>query len=49
MRTATKENITGVLLSYFGEDSDPRLLETIQRLAFHHRAFAMEVDLCRKA
>ncbi len=41
MRTVTKDNITEVFLGYFGQDTDPRLREVLQRArAAHLHAFA---------
>ncbi len=45
MRTVTKDNITDVFLSYFGKDTDPRLLEIMTSLAKHLHAFAKETKL----
>lgn len=45
MRTVTKENITEVFNSYFGEDTDPRLREIMASLARHIHDFARETKL----
>lgn len=45
MRTVTKENITDVFASYFGEDTDPRFKEVMTSLAKHLHDFAKETQL----
>lgn len=45
MRNVTADNITDVFMSYFGKDTDPRLLEVMNSLASHLHAFAKEVKL----
>ena len=45
MRNVTKDNITEVFLSYFGKDTDPRLMEILSSLAKHLHAFAKETKL----
>ena len=48
MRTVTKENITDTFISYFGEDTDPRVREIMASLAKHLHAFARETNLTHK-
>ncbi|TCL08319.1 hydroxyquinol 1,2-dioxygenase [Shimia isoporae] len=45
MRSVTKDNITDVFTSYFGEDTDPRVKEVLTALARHMHDFAREVNL----
>ncbi len=45
MRSVTKDNITEVFASYFGEDTDPRVKEVLSALARHMHDFAREVNL----
>lgn len=45
MRSVTKDNITDVFSSYFGEDTDPRVREVLSALARHMHDFAREVKL----
>ncbi len=45
MRNVTKDNITDVFASYFGEDTDPRVREVLVALARHIHDFAREVNL----
>ena len=45
MRTVTKDNITEVFASYFGEGTDPRVREVLIALAAHIHDFAREVNL----
>lgn len=45
MRSVTKDNITDVFASYFGEDTDPRVKEVLSALARHMHDFAREVNL----
>ena len=45
MRDVNKDNITDVFMSYFGDDTDPRLREIMQSLASHLHNFARDVNL----
>ena len=45
MRTVTSDNITETFVSYFGKDTDPRILEIMQSLAKHLHDFAKETQL----
>ena len=45
MRTVTKDNITDVFASYFGEDTDPRVKELLISLTRHIHEFAKETNL----
>ena len=45
MRSVTKDNITEVFTSYFGDDTDPRVREVLGALARHIHDFAREVKL----
>ncbi|MFY0660504.1 MAG: hydroxyquinol 1,2-dioxygenase [Shimia sp.] len=45
MRSVTKDNITDVFTSYFGDDTDPRVKEVLSGLARHIHDFAREVNL----
>jgi len=45
MRTVTKDNITDVFASYFGEETDPRFKEIMTSLAKHLHGFARETEL----
>lgn len=45
MRNVTPENITATFLSYFGEETDPRLREIMESLANHLHSFAKETRL----
>ena len=45
MRNITSENITDIFLSYFGEDTDPRLREIMGSLSRHLHCFARETNL----
>lgn len=45
MRSVTKDNITDVFTSYFGDDTDPRVKEVLSVLARHIHDFAREVNL----
>lgn len=45
MRTVTKDNITDVFSSYFGEETDPRFKEIMTSLAKHLHDFARETQL----
>ena len=45
MRNVTSDNITDTFLSYFGEDTDPRLKTIMDSLAKHLHAFARETNL----
>lgn len=45
MRTVTKDNITQVFTSYFGDQTDPRTREVLAALARHIHDFAREVNL----
>lgn len=45
MRSVTKDNITDVFKSYFGEDTDPRVREVLGGLVTHLHDFAREVNL----
>ncbi len=45
MRNVTSDNITETFLSYFGEDTDPRLKTIMESLAKHLHAFARETNL----
>ncbi len=42
MRSVNSDNITETFLSYFSEETDPRLLEIMQSLATHLHAFIKE-------
>ncbi len=48
MRNVTKDNLTSTFLSYFGEDTDPRLREIMQSLSRHLHEFALETQLTHK-
>lgn len=48
MRDVTKDNITETFLSYFGDDTDPRLREIMESLSRHLHAFARETNLNHK-
>lgn len=45
MRSVTKENITDVFTSYFGEETDPRFREVMGLLAKHLHNFTREANL----
>ncbi len=45
MRNVTPDNITDTFLSYFGDDTDPRLLEIMTSLVRHLHQFARETEL----
>ena len=45
MRTVTKETITQAFLDYCGEDTDPRLMFLLERLAHHLHDFVRETNL----
>jgi len=45
MRSVTKDNITDVFTSYFGDNTDPRVKEVLSALARHIHEFAREVNL----
>ena len=45
MRSVNKDNITEVFLGYFGENTDPRLLEIMSSLSRHLHAFVKETKL----
>ncbi len=45
MRNVTSDNITDTFLSYFGKDTDPRLLEIMTSLSRHLHDFARETNL----
>ncbi len=45
MRNVTTDNITETFVSYFGEDTDPRILEIMRSLAKHLHEFAKETEL----
>ena len=45
MRDVTSDNITETFLSYFGDDTDPRLIEIMGSLSKHLHAFARETKL----
>ena len=45
MRVVNKDNFTDVFMSYFGDDTDPRLREIMQSLASHLHNFARDVNL----
>ena len=45
MRNVTKDNLTDVFMSYFGDDVDPRLREVLGSLVKHLHAFAKDVNL----
>lgn len=45
MRSVNKDNITEVFLGYFGEHTDPRLLEIMSSLSRHLHAFVKETKL----
>lgn len=45
MRNVTSDNITETFVSYFGDDTDPRILEIMQSLAKHLHEFAKETRL----
>lgn len=45
MRSVTQDNITETFLGYFGEDTDPRLIEIMQSLSTHLHDFAVETQL----
>jgi len=45
MRSVTKDNITDVFTSYFGDDTDQRVKEVLSALARHIHDFAREVNL----
>ena len=45
MRNVTKDNITDVFLGYFGQNTDPRLMEIMSSLAHHLHAFVRETGL----
>jgi len=45
MRNVTTDNITEVFLSYFGPDTDPRLLEVMTSFATHLHNFVKETNL----
>ncbi len=45
MRSVNSDNITKTFLSYFGADTDPRLLEIMTSLATHLHDFAKETNL----
>ncbi|WP_417523643.1 dioxygenase [Marinovum sp.] len=45
MRTVTKDNITEAVISYMGDETDPRLREVMTSLVRHLHAFAREVKL----
>ncbi len=48
MRNVTEDNLTDTFLSYFGDDTDPRLKEIMDSLARHLHAFAKETKLTHK-
>ena len=48
MRNVTQDNITETFLSYFGDDTDPRLREIMLSLATHLHSFARETNLTHK-
>ena len=43
MRNVTADNITDVFMGYFGEDTNPRLLEVMGSLAKHLHAFGRAI------
>lgn len=45
MRNVNKDNITDVFLGYFGDQTDPRLLEIMTSLSKHLHAFVKETSL----
>lgn len=45
MRNVTQENLTDTFLSYFDENTDPRLREIMESLSRHLHAFAVETRL----
>ncbi len=45
MRSVTKDNITDVFKTYFGDDTDPRVREVLGGLVTHLHDFAREVNL----
>ena len=45
MRNVTADNITETFLSYFGKDTDPRLMEIMSSLSKHLHEFARETNL----
>ncbi|MEM8801430.1 MAG: dioxygenase [Pseudomonadota bacterium] len=45
MRSVNQDNITDVFMSYFGAETDPRMIEVMRSLASHLHAFAKEVNL----
>jgi len=45
MRNVTSDNITKTFVSYFGSDTDPRIVEIMESLANHLHAFAKETNL----
>lgn len=45
MRSVTKDNLTDVFTSYFGEQTDPRFKEVMTSLARHLHDFALETQL----
>lgn len=48
MRNVTSDNISDVFLSYFGPDTDPRLLEVMTSFIKHLHAFTRETNLTHK-
>lgn len=45
MRNVTRDNITDTFLSYFGDDTNPRLREIMESLTRHLHEFARETNL----
>lgn len=48
MRNVTSDNITDTFMSYFGDETDPRLVEVMQSLVTHLHAFAKETKITHK-
>ena len=48
MRNVTQDNLTETFLSYFSDDTDPRLREIMTSLATHLHSFAKETNLTHK-
>jgi len=45
MRNVTSDNITDTFLAYFGENTDPRIVEILESLSTHLHNFARETQL----
>lgn len=48
MRDVSPDTITEAFLSYFGEDTDPRMREVMESLSRHLHQFALETQLTHK-